>query len=165
MNRNLITLLIAGLALAQAMGAETTPPPATQPAVAPDLSKPVWVILQCDTVKPPTLSEEQKKTIGGIVRGPFFNKYLPTGLGFAYDQGTVSRPWFSTLDWFGAGDGPDYRTQSHTPIAFLGDGRHMSETVTVAQPTITGERFTVRWQSRHPWGSVKDPVEVSLDLT
>jgi hypothetical protein len=54
MTRNLITLLIAGLALAQAMGAETTPPPATQPAVAPDLSKPVWVILQCDTIKPHT---------------------------------------------------------------------------------------------------------------
>jgi hypothetical protein len=40
MNRNLLTLLIAGLALAQAMGAETTPPPATQPAAVPsDLSK------------------------------------------------------------------------------------------------------------------------------
>jgi hypothetical protein len=54
MTRNLLTLLIAALALAQAMGAETTPPPATQPAVAPDLSKPVWVILQCDTIKPHT---------------------------------------------------------------------------------------------------------------
>jgi hypothetical protein len=40
MTRPFLSLLIAGLALAQAMGAETTPPPATQPAAAPDLSKP-----------------------------------------------------------------------------------------------------------------------------
>ena len=49
------------LVLALASAAETAASPAAVGLPAPDLAKPVWVIVQCDKTAPPQMTAEQKK--------------------------------------------------------------------------------------------------------
>jgi len=88
----------------------------------PDMSKPVWVIIQCDM--PKDLSKMTINPNHKAALGVFFNS--PAGVGFALEQGKVTRPWISTLEWCGSGlTSPDtdrdlnLRAWSHTPIAFF----------------------------------------------
>lgn len=157
----LTALLALWLVVPAAFSAET---PATAPAGAklpkPDLSKPVWVIIQCDKTTPPTLTAEQKKTVGGLINGPFFKE--PAGVGFALEGNQVTRPWLSRLIWKGQGWGSDLRTWSHTPISFLGDPRgHLRETISSVRATIEDGRLAATMKGAYQLNS---PAPVPFDL-
>jgi hypothetical protein len=154
-----------GLAVPVAFAAE---PSATAPAATalpkPDLSKPVWVIIQCDKTTPPTLTEEQKKTVGGLFNGPFFG--WPTGVGFALEGSRVTRPWLSNLFWNGGGKGPDLNTWSHTPISFLEiSGQQVfKDTFSSVRATIEDGRLTATMKGTYHYPGLHVPAPVVFDL-
>jgi hypothetical protein len=162
-HHNVIVILAGLLAAVTAVAAEPRTATESKP-VAPDLSKPVWVIIQCDKTAPPQMTAEQKKAAGGLVHGPFF--YHTAGLGFGLEQGKVTRPWLSTLDWYGAGDGADTRAWSHAPLSFLGKGRDLVDTFTQAQAAFEGGRFTAKMKGtyNYPELHVAAPIVFDLEL-
>ena len=155
--------MLAGLASIWVHTTEAATPTEPEP-VKPDLSKPVWVIIQCDKTAPPQMSAEQKKTHGGLAHGLFFK--APAGVGFALERGKVTRPWLSSVAWIGSGTGADVLNWTHTPISFRDGFRFTYEQFSLVEAAIAADRFTVRMQGtcRQTDTHVPEPIAFDLNL-